>query len=369
MTRVPFLDLKDNVAALRPELDAAYKRVMDSGWFILGPELEAFEAEFAAATGASHAVGTGNGLDALRIALEAVGIGPGDEVVVPAHTFIATWLAVTQLGATPVPVEPAPGRFNVAAEGVAEALTPRTKAIVVVHLYGEPVEMEPILTLASQHGLAVIEDAAQAQRASRNGVACGSFGAAAAFSFYPAKNLGAFGDAGALTTCDPAVRVKARSLRNYGSLAKYDHTEAGFNSRLDELQAAFLRVVLPKLEGWNERRRAIATRYAAGLKGLDGLALPISLPGNVPVWHLYVVRTARRDALQAQLAEAGISTQVHYPTPIYRLPPYRALGPASGSPSDVIAREVLSLPMSPFLTDDQVDRVIEGVGAAFNRRA
>ncbi|QIB36047.1 DegT/DnrJ/EryC1/StrS family aminotransferase [Ancylobacter pratisalsi] len=362
--RVPFLDLKDNVAALRPALDAAFARVMDSGWFILGPELEAFEAEFAHFIGVPHAIGTGNGLDALRIALEASGVGPGDDVIVPAHTFIATWLAVTQLGAVPVAVEPAAGRFNVAADAIEAALTPRTKAIVVVHLYGEPVEMEPVLALAAARGIPVIEDAAQAHGATRHGVACGSFGHAAAFSFYPAKNLGAFGDAGALVTGDEALRQRARSLRNYGAVTKYDHAEAGINSRLDELQAALLRVVLPEIEGWNARRRAIAARYDEGLADLPGLEQPRSLPGNVPAWHLYVVRSARRAALQAALAEVGIGTQIHYPTPIYRLPPYAGLGPACETPTDRIAREALSLPMNPFLSDPQIERVIGAVRAA-----
>jgi len=362
---VPFLDLKAALAEIRPEIDAAYARVMDSGRYIGGAEVEAFEARFATLAGARHAFGVGNGLDALAIALEALGIGRGDEVVVPSHTFIATWLAVTMVGATPVAAEPADGRFNVSAETIEAAMTPRTRAVMPVHLYGEPAEIEPILDLAAARGVAVVEDAAQAHGALRNGRPCGSFGIAAGFSFYPGKNLGAFGDAGAVTTNDDGLVEAMLRLRNYGAIGRYQHETTGRNSRLDPLQAAFLSVRLERLAEWNERRRRIAALYCETLEGVGDLVLPRTLPGNEPVWHLFVVRTGRRDALAAALAEAGVETLVHYPRPVYRFPPFASAGPGNATPADRLTGEILSLPIGPHVTDEQAERVIAAVRGVF----
>lgn len=362
---VPFLDLKAALAEIRPEIDAAYGRVMDSGRYIGGAELEAFEARFAGLAGVRHAFGVGNGLDALAIALEALGVGAGDEVVVPSHTFIATWLAVTMVGATPVAAEPADGRFNVSAETVEQAITPRTRAIMPVHLYGEPVEMEPLVELAAARGIPIVEDAAQAHGALRNGRPCGSFGVAAGFSFYPGKNLGAFGDAGAVVTDDDGLVDALQRLRNYGALARYQHETTGRNSRLDPLQAAFLSVRLDRLGEWNARRRRIAALYGEMLEGVGDLVLPRTLSGNEPVWHLYVIRTGRRDALAAALAEAGVETLVHYPRPVYRFPPFAAAGPGNATPADRLTGEILSLPIGPHMTDEQAERVIAAVTGFF----
>jgi dTDP-3-amino-3,4,6-trideoxy-alpha-D-glucose transaminase len=358
---VPFLDLHAAVAELRPALDEAYRRVMDGGRFILGDELARFEEAFAKSVDSRYAVGVGNGLDALAAALHALGVGPGDEVVVPAHTFVATWTAVAILGATPVAAQPAPGRFNVSVDEVRAALTPRTRAVVVVHLYGEPVDIEPIEALCAEHRLPLVEDAAQAHGARRRGRPVGSMGQASAFSFYPGKNLGAFGDAGAVTTSDPIVAERVRRWRNYGALQKYDHDEPGRNSRLDPLQAAFLTAKLDVLPAWNARRRRIAERYRVGLSDLEGLALPEALADNESVWHLYVVRLAARDELAAHLRRAGIETQIHYPRAACRCAPFAARAPAELTESDVLAREVLSLPMGPHLRPEQVDQVIASI--------
>lgn len=358
---VPFLDLKAALAEIRPEIDAAYARVMDSGRYIAGPEVDGFEAAFAEFCGVRHALGVGNGLDALAIALEAIGVGPGDEVVVPAHTFIATWLAVSMVGATPVAAEPADGRYNLSAETVEPCLSPRTRAIMPVHLYGEPVEMEPLMALAEARGIAVVEDAAQAHGALRNGRPCGSFGVAAGFSFYPGKNLGAFGDAGAVVSDDTGLVDRMRRLRNYGSVARYEHETTGRNSRLDPLQAAFLSVRLARLAEWNARRARIAALYGEALDGVGDLLTPAVLAGNEPVWHLYVVRTGRRDALADHLAMAGIDTLIHYPRPVYRFDPYAAHGPGNATPADRLTAEILSLPIGPHLSDDDASRVVDAV--------
>ncbi|MGZ9809195.1 DegT/DnrJ/EryC1/StrS family aminotransferase [Pseudoroseicyclus sp. H15] len=362
---IPFLDLAAAAQEERAELDAIWARFLDSGRYILGPEVEGFEAAFARYCGAAEGIGTGNGLDALAIALEAAGIGPGDEVLVPAHTFIATWLAVRMAGATPVPAEPPEGGYNADAAGYAAALTPRTKAIVPVHLYGAVAPMEGILALAAKHGLAVIEDAAQAHGAKAGGRVAGSFGLTAAFSFYPAKNLGALGDGGALVTSDADLAARARRLRNYGSERKYEHEEAGRNSRLDPLQAMVLSMRLKRLDAANDRRRAIAARYREGLAGLDGLALPPEVPGDAPVWHLYVVRTPQRDALAEHLAGAGVATQIHYPRPVYRFAPFAEAGPAIGSPADRLCDEILSLPIGPHQNEAATEAVIDAVREFF----
>lgn len=362
--RVPFLDLKLSYLELKEELDAAYQRVMDSGWYILGTEVEAFEAEYAEYCGVKHCVGVGNGLDALQLILHAMDIGVGDEVIVPANTYIATWLAASNVGATPVPVEPCPLTFNIDPARIEAAITSRTKAIIPVHLYGQPADMDPINELAVRHGLAVVEDAAQAHGARYKGRRAGSLGHAAGFSFYPGKNLGAMGDGGAVTTDDDDLARRVRMLRNYGSQQKYVHECQGVNSRLDELQAAFLRVKLRYLDEWNFRRVRVATAYTAALSG-SSVVVPF-VPGYAdPVWHLYVVLSETRDALQQQLHAAGIGTLIHYPIPphmqaAYAMPGYaREAFPLSAR----LAEQVLSLPMGPSMTGEQVSLVINGFSA------
>lgn len=362
---VPFLDVAAGIAEQRADLDAAWQRVLVGGQFILGPELAAFEADFAPVAGCKHAVGVGNGLDALAFALEAAGVRPGDEVVVPAHTFIATWTAVRMVGAVPVAAEPACGGYNIDAATFAQALTRRTRAVVAVHLYGDPVAMEPLSALAAEHGVIVIEDAAQAHGARRNGRAAGSLGAAAAFSFYPSKNLGAFGDGGAVTTNDDDLSARVRRLRNYGSERKYVHDAGGRNSRLDPLQAAILRVRLLRLADWNGRRQKIAARYLEAFRDLPDLHLPPLDPANEPVWHLFVVRCAARDALARHLAADGIETLVHYPLPVYRLAPFAAFAPPVVTAADRLCSEVLSLPIGPHQTPAQTERVIAAVRRYF----
>lgn len=358
--KVPFLDLARLHQQIRPELDAAYHRVMDSGWFVMGPELEAFEAEFAQYSEVRHCVGVGNGLEALHLLLQAYGVGPGDEVVVPSNTFIATWLAVSQCGATPVPVEPDERTHNLDPALIEAALTARTKAILPVHLYGLPADMTAINRIAAKHGVLVIEDAAQAQGARHEGRRVGSLGHAAATSFYPGKNLGALGDGGAVLTNDDAIADKVRRLRNYGSQIKYHHELAGANSRLDEMQAAFLRVKLQCLDDWNARRRRTADRYLAGLAG-TAVGLPHVPSGLEPVWHLFVVRCAERARLQAHLNKQMIGTVIHYPIPPHRQACYSAYAQCHLPLADRLATEVLSLPMAPDLTDAEVDTVIQAV--------
>ena len=362
---IPFLDLKAAEEELRPELDAAYRRVMDSGWYLLGRELERFEAEFAAYCGAKHGVGVGNGLDALHLILRAYGIGPGAEVIVPANTFIASWLAVSHAGAVPVPVEPDPRTCNLDPARIEEALTSRTRAIMPVHLYGQPADMDPILDVARRHGLKVIEDNAQAQGARYRGRRTGGLGDAAGTSFYPGKNLGAFGDGGAVTTNDPELADRVRLLRNYGSAHKYMHEIPGFNSRLDEFQAAFLRVKLRVLDEWNRRRAGLAERYRTALSG-TALELPGVLDGVLPVWHLYTIRHADRDRIRERLERAGIGTLIHYPVPPHRQAAYAALGFGEGAfpVTERIHREILSLPMGPHLSEADQDHVIDAVLAA-----
>lgn len=361
MPPIPFLDLGAEQAALRAELDAAWARVRDGNALILGPELAAFEGEFAALCGVPHALGVGNGLDALTLALRALGLGPGDEVIVPAHTFVATWLAVMAVGATPVAAEPAPGRFTISAETVAPLITPRTRAVIPVHLYGQPADPWGLVALCADHGLALIEDAAQAHGATSRGRPIGSFGAIGCFSFYPTKNLGALGDGGAVTTADPALSDKLALLRNYGAREKYFTDEIGTNSRLDELQAAFLRVKLAHYPHALAQRRALAAAYARRLQGLPGLVLPATQPEDEPVWHLFVIRSPRRDALRAHLADRGIGTGLHYPVPVYRNPPFAHLAPAAETETDRISREVLSLPFWPGMPLAVVERVARAI--------
>lgn len=365
--KVPFLDLRAAYEELRDALDAAYRRVMLSGRYILGEELEAFESEFAAYCGVRHCIGTGNGLDALHLILRAMDIGPGDEVLVPAHTFIATWLAVTYAGAVPVPVEPLEDTYNMDPSRIHAAITPRTRAIIVAHLYGQPADMDAIAAAARPHGLRIIEDAAQAHGALYKGRRTGSLGDAAGFSFYPGKNLGAFGDGGAVTTNDDALAHRLRALRHYGSHRKYIHDLKGVNSRLDELQAAFLRIKLQRLDAWNAQRRLLAARYMHALKGLPGIVTPFVPDWAEPVWHLFVIRTPHRDRLQQALAEQGIETLIHYPVPPHRQKAYEEMAPRSYPVTEKIHKEALSLPMGPAMTEAHVDLVVAALKAACER--
>jgi dTDP-4-amino-4,6-dideoxygalactose transaminase len=359
---VPFLDLGAAYTELREEIDAAVGCVLASGWYILGPEVEEFEREFAARVGTAHCVGVGNGLDALHLALRALEIGPGDEVIVPSNTFIATWLAVTYAGATPVPVEPDPRTYNLDPVRLEEAITARTRAVIPVHLYGQPADMDAILEVSQARGLWVLEDAAQAHGARYKGRPVGGIGDLAAWSFYPGKNLGAMGDAGAVTTQDGELASRLKKLRSYGSSRKYLHEIAGFNSRLDELQAAILRVKLPHLEAWNARRREIAAAYARAFADLP-LVTPEVPAWAEPVWHLYVVHTPQREALQRHLEQTGIATLIHYPVPPHRQGAYQH---SVGLPRELPLTEalhdgVLSLPIGPHLGDAGMEAVIDAV--------
>jgi dTDP-4-amino-4,6-dideoxygalactose transaminase len=358
--KVPFLDFVGPYAELRPELDAAYERFMRSAWYVLGKELEAFEQEYAAYCDSKYCVGVANGLDALHLLLHAYDIGADDEVIVPSNTYIATWLAVSQVGATPVPVEPDAKTFNLDPSRLAAALTSRTKAIMPVHLYGQPADMDPIMAFARQHGLKVIEDNAQSQGARYKGRRTGSLGDAAGHSFYPGKNLGAFGEAGAITTDDAALAERVRMLRNYGSKKKYYNEVKGYNSRLDELQAAFLCVKLKKLDEWNSRRAAVAKIYLEKLADVEGLQIPFVPEWAEPVWHLFVVRHPQRDRLQEQLTAAGIGTMIHYPVPPHLSGAYAGDGWSLGAfpLAEKLAATVLSLPMGPHLTPEQAEKTI-----------
>jgi len=348
---IPFLDLEPAYLELKAELEAAFKRVMKSSWFVLGQEVDAFEAEFASYCRAKHCVGVGNGLDALHLILRAMDIGEGDEVIVPANTFIATWLSVSQAGAVPVPVEPCERTFNINTDLIERAVTARTKAIMPVHLYGHPADMDAINEIARKFSLKIIADAAQAHGARYRGRQAGILGDAAGFSFYPVKNLGAFGDGGAVVTDDDEIAEKVKLLRNYGSRIKYQHEERGYNSRLDEIQAALLRVKLRKLDEWNERRRKLARLYQDALSDIPELILPETDDNVEHVWHLYVIRHDLRDTIQARLKETGINTLIHYPVPPYNCPAYRGSGwKASDFPvTNRMARTVLSLPIGPHL--------------------
>lgn len=358
-TAIPFLDLKASNALYREQLLRACERVIDSGWYVLGREVQAFEQAFAEYCGVKHAIGVSNGLDALHLILRAMDIGTGDEVIVPSNTYIATWLAVTQAGATPVPVEP-DDSYNLDPSRIEAAITPRTKAIIAVHLYGQPADMVAIMALAERHGLKVIEDAAQAHGALDAGRRTGGLGHAAGFSFYPGKNLGALGDGGAVTTQDDALAERVRMLANYGSKVKYQHEQQGYNCRLDELQAALLAVKLPHLDADITHRRQIADFYQRELAGLP-LVLPKVRAGAEPVWHLYVVQSERRDALQQALATAGVGTLIHYPVPPHRQGAYAELNLPEGSlpAAEAIHRQVLSLPMGPTLALEHAAVVVQ----------
>ncbi len=362
---IPFLDFGSMHAELRPRLDAAYTRVLESNWLILGREVEAFEREFAEYCNARHCIGVANGLDALFITLKAMDIGPGDEVIVPSNTYIATWLAVSYAGATPVPVEPDPRTYNIDPARIEAAITSATRVIMPVHLYGQPADMDPILEIAERHGLKVVEDAAQAHGARYKGRRTGSLGDAAGFSFYPGKNLGALGDGGAVVTNDDALADRLRVLRNYGSRVKYHNEVKGFNSRLDELQAAFLREKLAVLDDWNHRRSVVAKHYLSSLIDL-GLVLPYVPEWADPAWHLFVVRCRDRDAVQKHLAEEGVGTMIHYPIPPHLQKAYVELGLQRGSlpVSEAIHDSVLSLPMGPYLGSIDVESVVGAIRRA-----
>ena len=359
---IPFLDLGAAYRELKPGIDAAVARVLGSGWYILGPEVEAFEAEWAAYCEARHAVGLANGLDALTLSLRVLNIGVDDEVIVPSNTYIATWLAVSGVGATPVPVEPDPATHNIDPARIAAAITPRSRAIMPVHLYGQPADMDPILEIARAHGLRVVEDAAQAHGARYKGRRIGAHGDIVCWSFYPGKNLGAMGDAGAITTDDARLAKRIALLRNYGSRQKYVNEEAGVNSRLDPLQAAVLRTKLAVLDEWTARRCAIAVCYSAELADA-GLTLPYVPDWAEPAWHLYVVRAPARDTLQAYLNESGIGTLIHYPIPPHMQAAYANMKfPPGALPlARDLADEILSLPIGPHLTKGDTLTVIGSI--------
>lgn len=365
---VPFLDVKAAYAELKDKIDNAIARVLDSGWYLLGEEIAAFEKEFAAYCRVKHCIGVANGLDALHLILRAMNINAGDEVIVPSNTYVATWLAVSYAGATPVPVEPNECTYNLDPTLVEKAITPRTKAILAVHLYGQPADMGEVNRIAREYGLRVIEDAAQAHGASYRNRKAGALADAAGFSFYPGKNLGALGDAGAVTTDDDELAEQVRHLRNYGSTTKYQHEVKGFNSRLDEIQAAVLRVKLAHLDAWNARRRHVVDLYRKYLADVD-LTLPFAPNECESAWHLFVIRSSRRDALQQYLTAEGIGTLIHYPTPPHLQPAYAECRYKTGAfpVAEKLSNEALSLPMGPHLTKDQLARVADLVRGFFSK--
>ena len=352
---IPFLDLRAAYLELKPEIDTAVSCVLDSGWYVLGPEVEAFEAEWAEYCDVGHTVSLANGLDALILALRALDVGPGDEVIVPSNTYIATWLAVSAVGATPVPVEPDPATHNIDPTRIKAAITPRTKVLLPVHLYGQPADLDPVLALARSNGLGVVEDAAQAHGARYKGKRIGSHGDVVCWSFYPGKNLGALGDGGAITTNNCELADRIRVLRNYGSRVKYVNEEQGVNSRLDPIQAAVLRAKLPYLDEWTSRRRVIADAYSVALKDC-GLILPFVPDWAESAWHLYVVRTEKRNELQQKMSASEIGNMIHYPIPPHKQTAYAHAGfkNATLAIATMLADEVLSLPMGPQLKMEQV---------------
>ena len=362
--KIPFYDLASLNDKYRHEILGAMARVFDSGHLILGQEVESFEKEFSEYCGTKFAVGVGNGLDAIYFILSALGIGPGDEVIVPSNSYIATWLAVTRTGATVIPVEPDPATFCIDPARIEASITKKTRAVLAIHLYGKVIEIDQLQEVTSRYGIPLIEDAAQAHGGSINGKRVGSFGKAAAFSFYPSKNLGGLGDGGAVTTDDEQLAKKVRLLRNYGSEAKYFNEVLGWNSRLDEIQAAVLRFKLKNLDLENRERIAIANRYSDQLGSFFREGLPKTFDGLEHVWHLFVVQTPLRDHLQSRLKDLGIETMIHYPIAPHLQNCYRYLGFRQGSfpISEKIHREVLSLPLWPGMKDEYLERVVESVG-------
>ncbi|VVD60400.1 erythromycin biosynthesis sensory transduction protein eryC1 [Pandoraea iniqua] len=360
---IPFLDLKKINLAHEEELTQTMVGVLNSGWYILGQEVRAFESEFASYCGVEHAIGVSNGLDALHLILRAYDIGPGDEVIVPSNTYVATWLAVTYAGATPVPVEPDEATYNIDPAKLEAAITPRTKAIIAVHLYGQCADMDPINAIARRHGIKVVEDAAQSHGATYKGRKAGALGDAAGFSFYPGKNLGALGDAGGVTTNDPVLAEKVRLLLNYGSSKKYHNEVKGFNCRLDELQAAILRKKLKYLDDENQKRRDVAAIYLDTLSKSKHLILPKVLADCESVFHIFAIRFDDRDQLQAKLTEKSIGTIIHYPIPPHLQEAYKDLNIGKGRLpiSEKIHDTILSIPMSPVLTDAEAKYVAESI--------
>jgi dTDP-4-amino-4,6-dideoxygalactose transaminase len=359
--KIPFLNLKEIYSDLQHDFDNAYKRVMESGWYLNGPEVQSFETSFAKYCGANYCVGVSNGLDALRLILQAYKIGVGDEVIVPAHTFIATWFSVSQTNALPVPVEIKSDTFNINPDQVEKAITSRTKAIIAVHLYGQPADMDALKVIAKKYNLKLIEDAAQAHGATYKNKTVGALGDAAAFSFYPGKNLGAFGDAGAITTNDSRLADEIKILQNYGSKEKYIHEKMGWNCRMDELQAAFLNLKLSKLNEWTKKRIDIASQYNEKLSICPELITPLSCSGHV--WHLYVIRHHSRNKLQIELKKKEIDTLIHYPIPPYASECYSHLflDIEEFSISNDISKTCLSLPIYPHMNNEHVNHVIDSI--------
>lgn len=360
--KIPFVDLGSQYRSIADEVRAAIEPVMATTRFILGLEVKQFEQEFAAYCGAQHGVGVASGTDALYLALCALGVGPGDEVITQTNTFIATPLSISYTGARPVLVDCDPKTYQIDVKQVEAAITPRTKAVIPVHLYGQPADMDAILAVAKRHNLRVIEDACQAHGAEYRGKRVGAFGDAAAFSFYPGKNLGAYGDAGAITTNSEALATKLRAMREYGQAAKYHHDFRGFNSRLDTLQAAILRVKLKYLSDWTAARQRAAAAYAVALKRV-GVEPPAQVSYGTHVWHLYIIQVGNRAKVQEQLAAAGVATGIHYPIPVHLQKAYADLGYKRGSfpVAEAAADRILSLPMFPELTQEQVDYVAENL--------
>lgn len=365
--KVPLLNVKASYLELKKDLDKAYKRVMNSGWYILGEEVDHFEKDFAKYIGVKFCVGVGNGLEALHLILRAYDIGFGDEVIVPANTYIATWLAVSYAGAKPVPVEPDPSTYNIDPSKIERHITKRTKAILPVHLYGQDADMGSIRKIAKKYNLKVVEDVAQAQGALYKDQKAGSLGGAGGFSFYPGKNLGAYGDAGAITTNDLKLANRVRILRNYGSLTKYYNDEKGFNSRLDPLQAAFLRVRLKKLNSWNKRREKVAEYYLKRLSGIKEIILPAVPKWAKPVWHQFIIRTDKRDELMQFLNKKGIGTLIHYPIPPHLSKAYADHNWKEGDfpITEKLAKTVLSIPMGPHLTNNERIYVADSISDFF----
>lgn len=358
--QVPFLDLHAAYLELKPEIDQAISRVLNSGWYILGPEVEAFEVEYATYCEAKHAVGVANGLDALHLALIALGVGPGDEVIVPSNTYIATWLAVTHCGATPVPVEPNEDTYNINPALIEAVITKRTKVILPVHLYGQPADLDPILEIARKHGLRVLEDAAQAHGARYKGKRIGAHGDAVAWSFYPGKNLGAFGDGGAITTDNFEIAKRLRLLRNYGSNKKYVNEVKGYNSRLDPIHAACLRVKLTRLDEWNDRRKEIANIYLRKLRETT-FQIPFVADWASPVWHLFVVRHPNREFVAKQCAIRNVGTLIHYPIAPNEQTAYADLDHSLKTfpLAKLLASEVISLPIGPHQNKEKTEYVLD----------
>ena len=362
---VPFVDLVAQYRAIASEIEVAVNDVLSRCNFVLGTQVEEFERAFAEFVGCQHAVGVSSGLDALRLALASLGIGPGDEVIIPANTYIATALAVTAQGARPVLVDCDPSTYTIDVHRIVRVITARTRAIIPVHLTGQSADMDPILDLAAQYGLRVVEDAAQAHGTRYKGRPCGAMGDAGCFSFYPGKNLGAYGDAGLVTTNDKLLADRLRRLRNYGQQQKYEHTEKGLNARLDTIQAAILNVKLKYLAGWNEARARHAASYASRLEGLPGLRLQSCSPASTHIFHLFIVESDRRNGLQRYLEDSGIQTGIHYPNPIHLQTAYKDLGYTLGDfpETERLAEQMLSLPMFPELAEQQIELVSDAVAS------